>query len=123
MGDIVIHSRINPRHGVPEKNNGPVLVDRAGYVSGEKRINALMVAGLNLVQSRREEFDSWDGSEPEIDPTRNPGFDMADAHKLAMSTAGRLNSQRAAKKAADEEAKKIALESKEGTKAASEGDK
>ena len=119
MADMVIHGRNNPRHATPEDNKGPVLVDRAGYVSGEKRINALMAAGMNLIQSRREEFDSFDGSEPEIDPTRSPGFDMADASMMARSVNSRLRAQKAAK----EDAEKIASESKEGTKATSEGDK
>ena len=119
MTDVMIHGRNNPRHAVAEKNNGPVMVDRAGYVSGEKRINALMAAGMNLMAARREEFDTYDGTEPELDPTRNPGFDMADVSMMARSVNSRLRAQKAAK----EEAEKIALESKEGTKAASEGDK
>lgn len=101
-----VYNRFNRPPRTLEKGGGKVLVDKAGYVSGMKRIEAIMNAGQRLVEARREEYDSSDGSEPELDPTRNPGFDLADATSIARPLGDRLKAQRdEAKKKAEEKRK------------------
>lgn len=89
-----VYNRFNRPPTKKEKGGGEVLVDKAGYVSGQKRIEAIMNAGMNLRESRREEYDSSDGSEPELDPTRNPGFDLADGSSMFRSLRNRLKARK-----------------------------
>lgn len=89
-----VYNRMNPRPATPEKGGGKCHVDKAGYVSAETRIKNLMQAGIDLRDSRRGSYDSEDGSEPDIDPTRNPGYDLADAHEQGMSVAERLRKKK-----------------------------
>lgn len=72
-------------HAKLELNDGVSNVETAGYVSAERRITDMINAGQRLVDYRREHFDSVDikpGEDLEIDPTRRPGFDMADASQI-----------------------------------------
>lgn len=83
----------------PEQNNGPVIVETAGYVSAKKRIETIMLAGQRLKDWRENMFDF--NSDQEIDwsvevPTRRKGFDMAEASQLLMETANNLSAQEAA---------------------------
>lgn len=70
-----------PKKG--EVNSGEVVVETAGYVSAQKLIEGMFQAGIRLQQSRGYEFGS-DQEVPDdyIDPTRSPGFDLADASAL-----------------------------------------
>lgn len=112
------YSWMNRPPTTKEKGGGPVLVDRAGYVPAKKRIEAIMLAGKQLLTARREEYDAdinvnIDNLIP--DPTRSPGYDLADAaEQTAMINARRRNAAEAAKRkitppsptSSDEEAKK-----------------
>lgn len=65
-----------------ESNNGEILVETAGYITTQKRIENIINAGMRLQQARKEQFDFPAGTEVDesfIDPTRKPGYDMADA--------------------------------------------
>lgn len=76
----------------PEVNDGKTSVDRAGYISAQKRIENIMFAGQRLVQSRREMFDfEGDKFDPSFsDPTRNRNYDLADAFQDNLITQERL---------------------------------
>lgn len=76
----------------PEVNDGKTSVDRAGYISAQKRIENIMYAGQRLVQARREMFDfEGDKFDPSFsDPTRNKNYDMADAFQDGLINQERL---------------------------------
>lgn len=83
-----------------EINSGEILVEVAGYVSAQQRIEAIMLAGQRLVESRREmyDYDTDDDLEDDRYPvTRDPGFDLADASQIALDlqrkSRGRKDSQ------------------------------
>lgn len=95
-----------------EINNGKSLVEVAGYISSNKRIEMIMAAGERLIEYRKEQFDyepDFKGEE-ELDPTRNPGFDMADAHEASEQVMENMNRQIELNK---ENAKKVAKEKKD----------
>jgi hypothetical protein len=72
-----------------------------GYIDHNKRISEMVKAGMNLEAWRRGRYDYPEGTSEDTqfksDPTRNPGYDMADAHqdnmklqqKIAEEAAGR----------------------------------
>lgn len=67
-------------------------VEKAGYVSSQKRIEQLIVAGKRLVVARDEMYDTIkevDIDAVEIDPTRRPGYDISDASMALQSIAAR----------------------------------
>lgn len=76
----------------PEVNDGKTSVDRAGYISAQKRIENIMYAGQRLVHARREMFDfEGDKFDPSFsDPTRNKNYDMADAFQDSLINQERL---------------------------------
>ena len=79
-----------------EINSGELLVETAGYVPAEQRIRAIMMAGQRLVESRRAEYDydsEDDISEDRYDPTRDPGYDLADATQAALAIQSRIRSR------------------------------
>lgn len=83
-----------------EINSGELLVETAGYVSAQKRIESIMLAGQRLVEARREMFDydaDDDLEEDRYPVTRDPGFDLADASQitldLQLKSRGRKDSQ------------------------------
>lgn len=77
----------NPHHAKPEINSGEEKVEKAGYIPANRRIEAMIDAGERLAQARMEQYDGHDTLDPddmEVDPTRNPGFDPADAAQLSL---------------------------------------
>lgn len=77
-----------------EINSGELLVETAGYISAEQRIINIMRAGQRLQETRREMYDydyEDDIDEDNIydDPTRDPGYDMADATQTSLSLKSR----------------------------------
>lgn len=77
----------------PEVNSGETLVETAGYISAQKRIENMILAGQRLVDYRKGQFDFPDGQIDESfqDPTRSPNFDLADATQLQMQAEASLN--------------------------------
>lgn len=68
--------------GKKEELSSKTVVETAGYLSAERRIMSLIRAGQQLDSFRKEQFDFADGQEIDenfYDPTREPGFDLADA--------------------------------------------
>jgi len=55
-----------PKKVFVEKNSGEIRVEKAGYISAEKRIENLMLSGKRLVQSRTDYFDFPDGKEVDL---------------------------------------------------------
>lgn len=98
----------------PEKNSGICKVDRAGYISSQKRIENLINAGMRLVESRREQYD-FPGNEfdPDFeDPTRSKNFDMADASQMDYAVKERMAAA-ARNKAVQEQAAKASQSAQE----------
>ena len=108
----------------PEINSGKTLVERAGYISAQKRIENMILAGQRLVDYRKSQFD-FEGDKIDFDfddPTRNPNFDMADASQLKYQAEANLAESRArAKKAElDKEAVKASQTAQEAQNGLSE---
>jgi len=78
-----------PNKIIPEKNSGKSFVENVGYISAEKRISNLMLAGQRLRDYRNDQFDFPDEKSIDdnfTDPTRSKNFDMADATQLSYQT-------------------------------------
>lgn len=85
-------TQFNRVRSAPESNDGKTSVDRAGYISAQKRIENIMFAGQRLIQSRREMYD-FEGDQFDSsfsDPTRNKNYDMADAFQDGLVNQERL---------------------------------
>lgn len=78
---------------VGEKNDGISSVERAGYIPAKQKVENLMMAGVNLYDYRRENYDIGHGETIDeniaIDPTRK-GLDMAEASMIAEEVAQRI---------------------------------
>lgn len=75
-----------------EKNSGEVLTEQAGYVPADVKILNMIEAGERLREYRLGyEFED-ENSVPDdyFDPTRDPGFDMADASAMSAETLQRM---------------------------------
>lgn len=80
-----------------EKNSGEVIVEKVGYVPANILIENMIYAGQRLDLARSEYYDFPDAESVEEDfgdPTRAPGFDMADTTPLMRSVSERLAEQR-----------------------------
>lgn len=95
-----------------ETNSGITLVERAGYISAQVRIENLMLAGQRLVQARKEMYDFPDGKIDFDfnDPTRRKNYDLADGFQDGLKVEAKLKAQREAVKASQ-----TAQEALEGT--------
>jgi hypothetical protein len=96
---------VRPKERDMEVNSGEIIVETAGYVPADRRIKELIAAGERLI-IHRSQFD-YDGDvnidDANIDPTRNPAFDLADASQLSQEVDRRLKESENAAKAAQEE--------------------
>ena len=93
-------------HSTPEARSGRVLVETAGYMSAEKRITNLLLAGQRLDSARKEAYDFPDGQIDEkfVDPTRASNYDIADAYQDSLDVNRRLEE---AEKESKKESKKV----------------
>lgn len=89
------YSFTNRPKSTPEINSGEILVETAGYVPAKRRIEDMINAGTRLVNARREQFDTLDDSEPDIDPTRSKHFDLAEATIYKAEVTRRFNEKKA----------------------------
>ena len=65
-----------------EVNLGKNLVEKAGYIPAQARIENMILAGQRLVEHRKEMYDFSDGRDIDenfTDPTRSKNYDMSDA--------------------------------------------
>lgn len=85
----------------PEVNSGKTLVETAGYISAQKRIENMILAGQRLVDYRKQQFDFPDGKIDEFydDPTRVANFDLADATQLQLEADANLKASQTAQEA------------------------
>lgn len=99
----------------PEINSGEIKVDKLGYLPAKKRIENMMLAGQRLKDYRQSQYDFPDGKIDLTynDPTRKPGYDMADAFQDSLEIDAKLAQQQAeaqaqkiAEKTAQDEAEK-----------------
>lgn len=103
-----------------EMNDGICDVETAGYIPANVQIEQMIAAGERLGTYRKELYDvDVPVDDLDLDPTRTPNFDMADASKIQQSIKGRLAEQKAAaaetaKQAAIEAAKVQSVQSGEG---------
>lgn len=73
----------------PERNSGQTIVERAGYISAQERIENMILAGQRLVDYRRARHDFAEGEQLDesfTDPTRARNFDLADATQMQLRT-------------------------------------
>lgn len=93
-----------------EPGKGKRMVETGGYIPPEVQIEEMIFAGRRLGEYRKENYDF--GADEEIpddyvDPTRSPGFDMADASAIKSDLKTRLqrlkDAQAALKKKAEED--------------------
>lgn len=65
-----------------EVNLGKNLVEKAGYIPAQARIENMILAGQRLIEHRKELYDFSDGKDIDdtfSDPTRSKNYDMSDA--------------------------------------------
>lgn len=70
--------------------------ETAGYIPAEKLIESFIVAGRRLDASRKQQFDFDEGEtipDDFVDPTRAPGYDLADASLATQAVGTRLRDQ------------------------------
>lgn len=116
MRFVTAYNRVRP---LGEFNDGPSLVDTAGYVPARKLIESYMRAGHNLAAARAAgEYDfpaAETVDESFFDPTRQSGFDFGDAAELASTLSYSLRAQReAAEQAAADAAQAAVADTTEG---------
>lgn len=107
------NANVFPR--VLNNGSGEILVEKAGYIDLQKRIENMMLAGNRLVEGRKEMYD-FDGDVDEdfYDPTREKSFDLADASMISNDIEAKLRAFKAnqnAQKASVEAAKEGGEES------------
>jgi hypothetical protein len=120
----------NTKYGRPkyegEYNNGQSNVEKAGYIPPKIQIENLINAGKRLIEHRKNMYDFDEGVADDdnfTDPTRDPGFDMADASRLAMRSSEAIKKQgEVATEALNQKAAKIAAEKAAAEAAAKKSD-
>lgn len=68
-----------------EINSGEIRVEKAGYISAQKRIENLILAGQRLVASRSDQYDF--AGEPDldyVDLTRSKNVDIVDVDQATQ---------------------------------------
>lgn len=71
-----------------EVNQGKNLVEKAGYIPAQARIENMILAGQRLIEHRKEMYDFSDGNDIDetfSDPTRSKNYDMSDAFIMSES--------------------------------------
>jgi len=81
-------TQYNAVAAAPQSFAGAVSrTEKAGYLPAKKIIEQMVMAGLRLKAFREDHYDLGEQDEDDgesIDPTRSPGFDMADASQIAL---------------------------------------
>jgi len=79
----------------PEKNDGELVVEIGSYIPAKQQIESFIQSGKNLQAARQGRYD-FEGEVDEdfTDPTRSPGFDMADASQLLLQAEANISEAR-----------------------------
>lgn len=105
-----------------ESNDGPELVEKAGYIPAQVQIENLLNAGDRLNQSRLGyEFDA-DEEVPDdySDITRSPNFDLSDASRIQHTLNERFKNIKKQSKSKNEDATPSSTTSTNTTKSSGE---
>jgi len=88
-------SRFDYKPPEGEYNDGEILVETAGYIPADRKIESMIDAGRRLMDFRAgyEFQDGEDVPDDYMDPTRDPGFDYADASRLSSETVAKMASK------------------------------
>lgn len=87
-----------------EKDFGPSMTEQSGCIPPKIQIENILMAGERLAEYRRNMYDFGYGEtvdESFEDPTRNVGFDMADASEIAAKVASNLRRSKEASRSTD----------------------
>lgn len=112
-----------------EVNSGEKLVETAGYVAAQDKIENMLLAGRNIEQQNYYDFNSEEEIDDDyMDPFRSKNLDMVDIQNITEHIAAQASEKAAAaqaaaaeKAAAQAEAEKAAL--KESLRAEIEAEK
>lgn len=91
------YSQSNLPPAQPEINSGEYILELDGFIPLRLQLLQLQAAGQRLKEFRAEAFDFATGEVDDNfhDPTRNPGFDMADASLILSEIEERFVKRRA----------------------------
>ena len=98
MATVIKRYDYKPSPG--EVNDGETIVEPAGYIPANIKIESMIEAGQRLADFRRG-YEFQDGEvipDDYYDPTRNPGFDLADASRLSVELASRPKTEKSVEK-------------------------
>nr|WAE43379.1 MAG: hypothetical protein [Microviridae sp.] len=90
-----------------EVNSGELITEQSGYISPQRQIEDMILAGRRLAEGRGQ-FDWPDGEnidESASDPTRSLNYDSADAFQDSLKVMASLAASQAAAKASQAAAK------------------
>jgi len=91
MGQPKVYGRWNRPARQGELNLGEKIVETAGYIPPKIQIENMIAAGQRLADYRSGLYSNEpEKKEPAIDPTRSPGFDLADATQLGRAALERI---------------------------------
>jgi hypothetical protein len=81
-----------------EENNGPVIVERSGYMNTKDKVIGMFLAGQRLADIRAAKFDFQSEAQDDgsLDPTRSGDYDLSDAARDLRTVSDRLATQKAA---------------------------
>jgi len=102
MGNVKLYTQYRRPPKRMEEMTSDTLTESAGYLPSKVQIENLIQAGKRLMEYRKGAYDFPDDKvvdESYEDPTRGPGYDLADASRDAAGVDKRLRAQAAAAKA------------------------
>jgi len=96
---LFTHWRRPPKH--PEEMDPLTKTESAGYIPPKKQIENLIEAGRRLQEYRKEMYDFPEGEDVDEsyeDPTRGPGYDLADFSRDKQGLVEKVRAQDRASK-------------------------
>lgn len=92
----------------PETNSGELLVEDAGSMSAEQRVELMISAGRRL-QISKKNYDFAPGEDVDetvmMDPTRGPNFDLADGSQMLRNVEQKIIEAKQKKQLEEKEAR------------------
>ena len=90
---MIFQTKYTHEKSPSEVNLGKNLVEKAGYIPAQARIENMILAGQRLVEHRKEMYDFSDGKDIDesfTDPTRSKNYDMSDAFIMSENIKNNL---------------------------------